>query len=362
MTDTETRLSRLRAAMAKAGVALTALGPGLNMHWVLGWHPHGDERPTLLLVGARDVRYVVPSVNAEQARAAIDVPMEVWADEDGPGGALDAALAAFGTVGRVAVDETMRADFALAVLDRLPKAERCFASDTVGRLRMRKDEAEIATMTASARLADEAMRAGFAAIAPGATERQVAQAIRESFGANGAAVAFTLVASGPHGAHPHHATGDRALEAGDAIVLDIGAAHDDFPSDMTRMAAVGHPPDGYEAVHAVVEDAVRAGLEAARPGVEARVVDRAARDVIEAAGYGDFFVHRTGHGLGLDVHEAPYVTSTSRTVLEEGMTFSIEPGIYLPGRFGIRLEEIVALRADGPEILSGLPRDLHVAG
>jgi Xaa-Pro aminopeptidase len=127
------------------------------------------------------------------------------------------------------------------------------------------------------------------------------------------------------------------------------------------MAAVGHAPEGYAEVHAVVEAAVRAALAAARPGVRAREVDAAARGVITKAGYGPYFVHRTGHGLGIDVHEAPYLTATSDTVLEEGMVFSIEPGIYLPGRFGIRLEEIVILRADGPEILSGLPRVLHVA-
>jgi Xaa-Pro aminopeptidase len=127
------------------------------------------------------------------------------------------------------------------------------------------------------------------------------------------------------------------------------------------MVAVGRPPEGYEEVHAVVEKAVQAALAAARPGVKAKEVDAAARNVIADAGYGEYFVHRTGHGIGIDGHEPPYITATSESVLEEGMTFSIEPGIYLPGRFGIRLEEIVILRADGPEILSTLPRDLHVA-
>ncbi len=130
---------------------------------------------------------------------------------------------------------------------------------------------------------------------------------------------------------------------------------------MTRMAIVGHAPDGYDEVHAIVERAVQAAMAAARPGVLAKSVDKAARDVIAHAGYGEYFVHRTGHGLGLEVHEPPYLTATSETVLEEGMVFSIEPGIYIPGRFGIRLEEIVILRADGPEILSSLPRQAFVA-
>jgi len=142
--------------------------------------------------------------------------------------------------------------------------------------------------------------------------------------------------------------------------MDIGGGMNGYSSDMTRMAVLGTPPEGYEAVHAIVEAAVQAALKAARPGAKAHEVDDAARGVIAAAGYGDYFVHRTGHGMGVEVHEQPYITSVSQTVLEPGMVFSIEPGIYLPGRFGIRLEDIVILRDDGPEILSQLPRTLKV--
>ena len=144
------------------------------------------------------------------------------------------------------------------------------------------------------------------------------------------------------------------------MVIDIGGRKAGFPSDITRMAVLGTPPDGYGEVHAIVEQAVQAALKAARPGVIAREVDAAARKVLTDAGYGDYFVHRTGHGMGIDGHEPPYITATSDSVLEEGMVFSIEPGIYLPGRFGIRLEDIVILRADGPEILSELPRDVTI--
>src|SRR5690606_34008821 len=160
---------------------------------------------------------------------------------------------------------------------------------------------------------------------------------------------------------PHHSASERVIEEGDAVVIDIGGRKAGFPSDITRMAVVGLPPEGYGEIHTIVEKAVQAALKAARPGVRACDVDAAARKVITDAGYGEYFVHRTGHGMGIDGHEPPYITATSETVLEEGMVFSIEPGIYLPGRFGIRLEEIVILRADGPEILSSLPRDLYVA-
>lgn len=362
MTDLTSRLDAVRREMAEQGVDLVALGPGAHMQWVLGWHPHPDERLTLALIGRDEAVFVVPSVNAEQAGANAGLPLRRWRDEDGPTDSLRAAVRELGTVTTLCLDETMRTDFSLELLDALPDAKRVLASDLVGKLRMTKDEAEYAALKASAAVNDRAMQAGYAALKPGLTEKQVAAAIRDSFAEQGADVAFALCASGPNGAFPHHSTGDRVIQTGDSIVFDIGAVYGGFPSDMTRMAAVGHAPEGYDEVHAIVEAALLAAMQAARPGVVAHKVDDAARQVITDAGYGEYFVHRTGHGLGLEVHEPPYLTSSSQTVLEEGMVFSIEPGIYIPGRFGIRLEEIVILREDGPEILSTLDRDLHVAG
>ena len=150
------------------------------------------------------------------------------------------------------------------------------------------------------------------------------------------------------------------LKEGDAVVMDIGAGMNGYSSDITRMAVLGRMPDGFAEVHAVVDAAVEAALGAARPGVKAHKVDGAARAVINEAGYGDYFIHRAGHGLGTEVHEPPYISASSQTVLDEGMVFSIEPGIYLRGRFGVRLEEIVILRADEPEILSDIPRATRI--
>ena len=357
------RLAALRAAMEAAGTDLLALGPGPHMQWLLGFHPHADERPCLLLVTPRGWGFLMPALNAEEARVRCDVPLHVWADEDGPSEALRSALLALGAecARRVSVDEAMRADFALLLLGALPGAEPGFAAQTVGRLRMRKDEGERDALRENARLADRAMEAALAAIRPGASEREVADAARAAFAKAGAQPLFAIVGAGGNGARPHHATGDTALAEGDAVVIDIGARRGAFSSDITRMAAVGRPPEGYEEAHVVVEAAVRAALAAARPGVPAREVDRAARSVIEEAGLGRAFVHRTGHGLGLEGHEPPWITATSEAMLEEGMVFSVEPGVYLPRRFGIRLEEIVILGAEGPEVLSRLPRAFHVA-
>ena len=359
---TAERLSALRSRMAATGADLVAIAPGAHMDWLLGFHPHPDERPCLLLASNEGEAFLMPVLNAEGTRADTDIAFHTWSDAEGPEAALKAALKAIGAQGarRVALDETMRADFALLVLGALPGAAHEFTAPTVGALRMVKDTREVAGLKASAALADAAMQAVFAAARPGITEIELAEIAKGHFGANGAKPLFWIVGSGGNGAFPHHQTGARKLQEGDAVVVDIGAVSNGWPSDITRMLAVGHPPEGYEEVHAIVERALCAAMEAARPGAKAHEVDDAARGVITDAGYGEYFVHRTGHGIGIDVHEPPWMTSTSQTVLEEGMSFSIEPGIYLPGRFGIRLEEIVVLRSDGPEILSSLPRDLHV--
>lgn len=361
---TDTRLARLRGTMAETGTDLLALGPGAHMQWLLGFHPHADERPCLLLVGPRGEAFVMPKLNADAAAESTSLPMNRWADDEGPDAALASALAAVGGEGArtVALDETMRLDFGLLLLDRLPGAARTFCDATVGRLRMSKDEGERATLKEEAAIADAAMEAAWAAMKPGMTEAEVAGAVKASFAASGARALFTIIGAGRNGAFPHHATGETVLREGDAVVMDIGGTRSGMSSDITRMAVVGRAPEGYAEVHAVVEAAVQAAMAVARPGVKAHEVDDAARGVIAAAGFGDRFLHRTGHGLGVEVHEPPYLTSVSQTVLEEGAVFSIEPGIYLPDRFGIRLEEIVYLTADGPEVLSSLPRDVTVVG
>jgi Xaa-Pro aminopeptidase len=360
---TPQRLAALRAKMRETGADLVAIAPGSHMEWLLGFHPHPDERPCLLLIAPEKDAFLMPVLNAEGSRVATDIEFHTWADEEGPRAALAAALTSIGAAEAksVVLDETMRADFALLLLDALPGAKHAFTEKTVGALRMRKDAREFALLKANALIADRAMQAAFSAIKPGLTENEVAAALRAHFASEGAAPAFWIVGSGGNGAFPHHHASERKLVEGDAVVIDIGGRKDGFPSDITRMAVVGEPPEGYGQIHTIVERAVEAALKAARPGVKAGEVDAAARGVIADAGYGEYFVHRTGHGLGIDGHEPPYITATSETILEEGMVFSIEPGIYIPGRFGIRLEEIVILREDGPEILSELPRDLYVA-
>lgn len=362
MTNTVDRLNRLRQIMAQENVDLVAIGPGAHLQWLLGFHPHADERPCLLCVSHNGSAFLMPSLNAEGTRENTDLTFYEWDDAVGPNDALQNLLTDLKVGGKanLALDETMRADFAALMQDALPHASRQFSASTVGALRMRKDEKEYKCLKRNAKTADNAMQTAWQALKAGMRESDVAAIIRKAFADQGAQPKFHIIGAAKNGAFPHHQTGDTILKDGDAIVMDIGGTMDGYFSDITRMAALGHPPEGYDDIHQIVEGAVEAAMQAARPGVWACDVDAAARGVITDAGYGEYFVHRTGHGLGSEVHEQPYLTSTSETVLEEGMVFSIEPGIYIPGRFGIRLEEIVILRADGPEIFSELPRTLNI--
>ena len=358
----QNKLNSLKLRMKDNNVDLVVLGPGTHMNWLLGFNPYPDERPCMLLIGKEKEAFLMPSVNAEDARKRTDIAINSWNDENGPDQALKEALLYIGesSAKHIAIDEAMRSHFALIVIEALPNPTYEFTGSTIGALRMRKDQAEFINLKENALIDDRAMQAGFAAIKEGVTELEIGEAINKHFISEGAKPQFCIVGSGPNGAFPHHHTGDRKVEYGDAVLIDIGGRKGTFPSDMTRMSVLGEPPEGYLEIHAIVERAVQAAMAAAKPGAMAKDVDAAARGIIIEAGYGEFFVHRTGHGLGIDIHEPPYITATSEVILDEGMVFSIEPGIYLQGRFGVRLEEIVILRADGPEILSELTRELNI--
>ncbi len=349
----------LRAKMAEESVDLIALGPGAHLEWLTGLKPHADERPLVYVLSADHAGVLMPSLEAQSARKQTDLPFFEWSDAEGPGAALERLLDAYGArqFRSIVLDETMRADHAALIQDRLFSAQRQFCESTIGALRARKLPAEYEALKANAMLADAAMLAAWDAIRIGMTELDVAEVVRSTFVELGAEPIFTIVGAGSNGAMPHHHTGATKLKAGDVVVMDIGGRCHGFSSDITRMAVIAEPPAEYGEVHAVVEAAVQAALQIARPGIRAHELDDAARGVISDAGYGQYFMHRLGHGMGVEVHEPPYLSASSQTVLDEGMVFSIEPGIYLPGRFGLRLEDIVILRSDGPEILSNLSRE-----
>lgn len=363
------RLEQLQEEMGRADVDLAAIAPTSNMRYLLGFAPLADERLCLLLVTPDGIRLVVPDLNADQVEAHTGMEAIRWTDSAGPDQALTEALSELDLDPPIvlAVDAAMRPD-ALLLLQEAAQPERSMSADPLmSTLRMVKSERELGwdvpaeLLAQAAAQADRALMAGVEACRPGVTEHEVAETIARYFREDGAeTVNVTLVASGPHSAFPHHEAGDRQLETGDTIIIDIVATLNGYKSDVTRVVHLGEPPSDLRTVYDTVLKANRRGREAAKAGARACDVDRAAHSVIEEAGYGPYFVHRTGHGLGMDMHEAPWISAESTTVLEPGMVFSVEPGIYLPGRFGVRIEDIVAVREGECRCLTGLDRALIV--
>jgi len=361
MTEFDTRLSQLRAAMAAAEVDLVAVGPTANMRYLTGHVSHPDERVCLLLVSQDAAGLVVPQLNADEWAAHTSLPLYPWADADGPVTALRAALADLGRVRQLAFDGATRADFLLALWE-VARPERTLpAEGLLGPLRVRKSAQEVESLARAAAQADRAMQAAMAACRPGVSEAAVAWTVEAAFRQDGAEeVCFALVAAGPHGAFPHHHSSQRALQSGDAVVIDIGASLDGYKSDITRMAFIGEPPAEFLRAYQAVLRANQQARAAVRPGITAGEVDRVARASLEADGYGAHFIHRTGHGLGLEGHEEPYIMAGNPQLLQEGMVFSIEPGVYFPGQFGVRIEDIVVVTSDGCRNLTGFNHDLVV--
>jgi len=311
--------------------------------------------------------FFVPELAAEQIadRTPVD-DVRTWGDAEGPADPLAALCSELGLDGsRLLVDETMWARFTQLLESTLPNATFGLADELLADLRMRKDDAELAALRAAAEAADTAMMAvrDLGSEAVGMTEAELATRIEaELAAAGGAELSFEpIVGSGPNGAMPHHTHGDRVIEAGEPVVLDFGTRVDGYPSDQTRTVVFdGEPDDEFRTVHELVRRAQTAAIEAIEPGVTAGDVDAAARNVIETAGYGERFIHRTGHGVGLDIHEEPTIVDGSDRLLEPNMVFSVEPGVYLPGEFGVRIEDLVVVTPDGCERLNTTPREWQI--
>ena len=356
----EDRYRALREAMRERKIDIVAVGPTTNMKYLLGGAPHPDERLCVLLVSADSVQMIAPRLNEEQIRSITDVPLLLWDDDEGPGRALGSSILCRGKK-KVAVDGTMRADFLLAIIETGSCREVVPADDLIGSLRIRKSEKEIELLRAAARQADRAMERAAEVCVPGMTEKELAWEIESFFRKDGAQrVMFTLIAAGANGARPHHESGGTVIEDGMPVIIDIGASLNGYMSDITRVVCAGEPETEFLQVYEVVREANAKGRSVVRPGKAAGEVDRACRDFIAGTGYGENFIHRTGHGIGLSVHEPPWIMRGSEFEIDTGMTFSIEPGIYLPGRFGARVEDIVLVTGSGCETLTGFTHDLVI--
>jgi len=359
------RLELVREAVRAAGLDAVLLTPGPDLRYVSGYDAKQLERLTCLAVPAHgDPALFVPRLElpAAQASPAGSLGLEIvpWEETADPFGLVAGLL---GSVSAVGLSDRMWALFVLRFRDALPGARLTLASGALRPLRIRKTPAEVAALREAGAAIDRVHARVPGWLRPGLTEREVGSVITEAILAEGhASVDFVIVGSGPNAASPHHEVSDRVLAVGDAVVVDIGGTMPSgYCSDSTRTYAIGEPPGEFATYYKVLFDAQEAACAAVRPGVTAESVDAAAREPITAAGYGAAFFHRTGHGIGLEAHEDPYIVAGNGEMLEPGMAFSVEPGIY-PGPHGARIEDIVVCTADGYERLNNTPRELVVVG
>lgn len=363
---TTDRLDRVRERLADLDVSALLVGPSADLRWLVGYQAMPLERLTMLVVPADgDPTLLVPTL--EQARAEASgagdlVRVETWEETDDPIARVADRLAEVGaTDGPLAVQDQLWTSFTLALQDRLPGADWRAGSTVTSPLRQVKDAGEIAALHAVGAAID-VVHAGVAdLLRPGRTEAEVGTDIAAAIRATHDDVAFVIVASGPNGASPHHELSSRVIDDGDPVVVDIGGVLDGYCSDETRNYVLGTVDPEYQQLHDVLEEAQAAGVAAVRPGVTAASVDAAARAVIDDAGHGDRFIHRTGHGIGVDGHEEPWIVAGNDTELVAGMAFSVEPGIYVAGRHGARIEDIVVVTDDGFAAANHRPRGITVA-
>lgn len=363
--DYAARMARVVADAGAAGLDGVLVTPGPDLVWLTGYRPTAiTERLTLLALTAdREPTLVVPALerpDAEGAAGTSATAVVDWSDGADPYAAASALLR---DGARYAVSDSAWALHLLGLQAALPRTGFHAVTDRLPMLRAVKGPDELARLAAAGAAADatyeEIVHVRFA----GRRETDVAADLADLLRQHGhEQVDFTVVGSGPNGADPHHEAGSRVIEDGDCVVLDFGGLLAGYGSDTSRTVSVGEPSAEVREVHELVRLAQQAGVDAVRPGVACQEVDRAARAVIADAGYGERFIHRTGHGIGVTTHEPPYLVEGEELPLVPGMCFSVEPGVYLPGRFGVRIEDIVTVTADGVRRLNTTTRELRVVG
>ncbi|WP_406632761.1 M24 family metallopeptidase [Amycolatopsis sp. WGS_07] len=359
------RLDRAAKAAAAAGTDALLVAPGSDLRYLLGQAGGSFERLTTLVVPADGTpALVVPKLEAPGYAGVptddLGVEVLTWVDGDDPYRLVADRL---GKPGRIAVSDFTPALHVLSLRAAFGDAEQTLAGPIVRELRMRKDAAEIDALRKAGAAIDRVHARMGEWLRAGRTEAEVGADITAAIVEEGHTHAdFVIVGSGPNGASPHHDVSDRVIERGDVVVIDIGGpVPEGYNSDSTRTYSIGEPRDADVAeTYAVLQRAQQAAVDAVRPGATAESIDKAARDVIDAAGFGEYFIHRTGHGIGLDVHEEPYIIAGNALPLEAGMAFSVEPGIYQPGRWGARIEDIVLVTESGVEPVNTRPHELVV--
>lgn len=358
------RLAEVTRGAAEAGLDALLISPGADLRYLSGYEALPLERLTCLVIRPTETPVLlVPRLEQASATAspAAQAGAEIvtWDETDDPYAVVASLLPA---ARRVAVDDQMWAEKVLALRRAMPEAQQLLAGAVLRPMRMRKSAAEVEALQEAATAIDEVHTQMGRWLRAGRSEREVGRDIADAIiEAGHTRVDFVIVGSGPNGASPHHELSDRVIEPGDPVVVDIGGTTAaGYCSDSTRTYSVGEPEAEFRDYYGLLNRAQDAAVHSVRPGTTCAAVDAAAREVIAAGGHGEHFIHRTGHGIGLQTHEEPYIVAGNDVVLEAGMAFSIEPGIYLAGRHGARIEDIVVCVEDGVERLNRTPRDLVV--
>ncbi len=348
------RLARVRAEMGEQGVDVLLVSVGHDLPYLTGYEAMPLERLTMLVVPRDgDATLLIPALEAPRVveqPGAFD--LHPWGETEDP---IAIVAGLVGAAGQVGVGDQMWARFLVELLPHLPSAAYRRAVDVIGPLRMRKDRAEIDALAAAGaavdRIAGELQRGEIPLV--GRTEADVSAHLGRRIVEEGhQKVNFAIVASGPNAASPHHHAGERVIGENELVLCDFGGTMDGYCSDTTRCVVTGSTPSDIAEAYEVLHEAQRAGVAAGTIGTPCEEIDRAARRVIADAGYGDYFIHRTGHGIGMEEHEDPYIVEGNARPLEAGHAYSVEPGIYVPGRWGMRLEDIVVATTDGPRPLN----------
>ncbi|WP_037604966.1 aminopeptidase P family protein [Streptacidiphilus rugosus] len=362
--DYADRMARATESATRAGLSGLVVTPGPDLLYLTGYQPVAlTERLTaLVLAPDRPPTMIVPRLERPDAQGATGAPaltLTDWADGADPYQAAGPLLDPAGSYG---ISDSAWALHLLGLQETLPSTRFRPLTRALPMLRAVKDDDELERLAAAGAAADETFRSILSVPFAGRRETEVAADLTRLLLEYGhSQVDFTVVGSGPNGANPHHEAGERVIRQGDTVVLDFGGLKDGYGSDTTRTVHVGEQaPDEVRKVHEVVRRAQQTAFEAVRPGVACQEIDRVARAVITDAGYGEYFIHRTGHGIGLTTHEPPYMVEGEEQTLVPGMCFSIEPGVYLPGRFGVRIEDIVTVTDTGGRRLNNTPHDLGV--
>jgi Xaa-Pro aminopeptidase len=360
MNPSVNRIERARGRMRELGVDALLLSTGADLPYLTGYEAMPLERLTMLVLPADgDAVLVVPRLEAPRVVEQPDAfSISAWEETEDPIGVVAGLVGAAPTA---AIGDHTWARFVIDLQDALPRTRFRRAVDVTGPLRIVKDAAEVDALRAAAQAVDAIAEAMRTERFSGRREVDVhRELVERMLDAGHERANFAIVATGPNAASPHHDPTDRVIAPGDVVLCDFGGTMHGYCSDITRMFSVGEPTAEVRGAYAVLVEAQERGVRAATVGTACEAVDAATRQVIDEGGYGEYFVHRTGHGIGQEAHEDPYVVAGNQTALAPGHAFSIEPGIYIPGRFGLRLEDIVVATAAGPERLNQAPRDLAI--